>query len=170
MRETKEWTKRFMTKLLNFFKKYGFDAVLALIVFNFPMYAIFWIHDAGFKTFAAWWTALWWGLGPLTPGWAVTIILAIFFRWIRLSIWKGILWIREAMVKLQLQNQLATHLTSEEIKMILEMAKKVSACSDRKMSIYKEVLRKERLQMIDDQWSKEIIDTEASIKQQKLDI
>lgn len=42
------------------------------------------------------------------------------------------------------------YLTSEEIKKILEMAKKVQAESDERMRSFKEVLRKERLQMIDD--------------------
>jgi hypothetical protein len=39
--------------------------------------------------------------------------------------WQLILLAKESMVKLQLQNQLAAYLTSEEINMILEMAKKV---------------------------------------------
>lgn len=150
----KEKIKRIGMKIGAFFKKYGFDAVLALIVFNFPMYAVFFIKSPEFRIFAAWWTGIWWGLGPITPGWAVTVILAIFLRWLRLGIWKGILWLREAMIKLQLQNQLATYLTAEEIKMILEMARRVSHESDMKLRTFKEELRKERLQMIDDQWSK----------------
>jgi hypothetical protein len=55
------------------------------------------------------------------------------------------------MQKLQLQNQLAAYLTSEEIEMILAMAKRVSMDSDEQMNQFKQILRKKRLQMIDDQ-------------------
>ena len=148
--------KNFLAKFIDFFKKYGFDAVLALIIFNFPMYGAIFIRDPGFLAFATWWTAIWWGLGPLTPGWLVTILLAVFFRWLRLGIWQVILWGKEALAKLQLQNQLAAYLTAEEIQIILEMAKKVELQSEDKRKAFKEALRKERLHMIDDQWTKEV--------------
>ena len=143
-------------KFIAFFKKYGIDAILAILIFNFPMYAVTFIKDPGFQVFALWWMALWWGLGPLTPGWLVTILLAVFIRWLRLGIWQGILWLKEALAKLQLQNQLAAYLTAEEINMILEMAKKVEMQSEGKRKAFREQLRKERLQMIDDQWTKEV--------------
>lgn len=54
------------------------------------------------------------------------------------------------MQKLQLQNQLAAYLTAEEINMILAMAKKVHASSEVKRKAFLEVLKKQRLQMIDD--------------------
>ena len=54
------------------------------------------------------------------------------------------------MQKLQLQNQLAAYLSAEEINMILEMAKKVEGESEARRKSFKEKLRKERLQMIDD--------------------
>ena len=152
MGKLKAWGNKFIA----FFKKYGIDAVLALLIFNFPMYAIAFIKDEGFRTFATWWMALWWGLGPLTPGWLVTILLAVFIRWLRMGIWQGILWLKEALAKLQLQNQLAAYLTAEEINIILEMAKKVETQSEAKRKAFREQLRKERLQMIDDQWTKEV--------------
>lgn len=98
------------------------------------------------------------GLGPLTPGWLVTILLAVFFRWLRMGAWQLILLAKESMVKLQLQNQLAAYLTSEEINMILEMAKRVSQESDKKKKTFLDELRKQRLHMIDDQWTKEVKD------------
>ena len=60
------------------------------------------------------------------------------------------------MQKLQLQNQLAAYLSSEEIEMILDMAKKVSNESEEKVKAFKEKLRKERLGMIDDKWTEEV--------------
>ena len=150
--------KNFFAKFIDFFKKYGVDAVLALLVFNFPMYAVAFIRDPGFLAFATWWTAIWWGLGPLTPGWLVTILLAVFFRWLRMGAWQLILLAKESMVKLQLQNQLAAYLTSEEINMILDMAKKVSLESDKKKKLFLDELRKQRLHMIDDQLTKEVKD------------
>ena len=152
MGKLKAWGNKFIA----FFKKYGIDAVLALLIFNFPMYAVAFIDDPGFQAFALWWIALWWGLGPLTPGWLVTILLAVFIRWLRMGIWQGILWLKEALAKLQLQNQLAAYLTAEEINIILEMAKKVEAQSEAKRKAFREQLRKDRLQMIDDQWTKEV--------------
>lgn len=143
-------------KIFAFFKKYGLDAVLALLIFNFPMYAIFFIKAEGFQIFAAAYIAFFWGLGPLTPGWLLTILLAVFIRWLRMGVWKGILWAKEALAKLQLQNQLAAYLTAEEINMILEMAKKVEGQSEAKRKAFREALRKERLKMIDDQWTKEV--------------
>ena len=139
-----------------FLKKYGIDALLALLIFNFPMYAVAFIKDPGFQQFALGWTAFWWGLGALTPGWLVTILLALFIRWVRGWLVQAYLDIREAMRKLQLQNQLSAYLTSEEIDMILEMAKKVELQSENKRKEFREKLRKERLQMIDDQWTKEV--------------
>jgi hypothetical protein len=120
------------------------------------MYAITFIDAEGFRQFALWWTAIWWGLGPLTPGWLVTVLLAVFIRWLRMGAWHLILLAKESMVKLQLQNQLAAYLTSEEINLILEMAKKVSIDSDKKRKVFMEQLRKERLKMIDEQWTKEV--------------
>lgn len=148
--------KNFFSKFGAFLKKYGIDAILAIVIFNFPMYAVAFIPDPGFQAFALWWIALWWGLGPLTPGWLVTILLAVFIRWLRMLIWKGVLWSKEALAKLQLQNQFAAYLTSEEINMILEMSKKVHAQSEAKRKVFLEELRKQRLQMIDDQWTKEV--------------
>ena len=156
--------KPFLQKMLAFLKKYGIDAVIALLIFNFPMYGALFIKDPGFLAFSTWWTLLWWGLGPLTPGWLVTILLAVFIRWLRMGVWQGILWGKEAMAKLQLQNQLAAYLTSEEINMILEMAKKVEGQSEAKRKAFREQLRKERLQMIDDQWTKEVKDEKENKK------
>jgi hypothetical protein len=143
-------------KFIAFFKKYGIDAVLAVLIFNFPMYGILFIKDESFVVFATAYTAFFWGLGPLTPGWLLTILLAVFIRWLRMGIWQGILWAREALAKLQLQNQLAAYLTAEEINIILEMAKKVETQSEAKRKAFKDKLRKERLKMIDDQWTKEV--------------
>lgn len=148
-----------LIKFKNFIKKYGFDAVLAILIFNFPMYGMVFIKADGFRTFALWWTALWWGLGPLTPGWLVTILLAVFIKWLRSGLWKGILWLKEAVDKLQLQNQLAAYLTAEEILMILDMAKKVHSESEAKRKAFLEELRKERMKLIDDQWTKEVEDS-----------
>jgi hypothetical protein len=50
----REKLKNFFGKLKAFFKKYGVDAALALIIFNFPMYALLFIDDPGFVTFATW--------------------------------------------------------------------------------------------------------------------
>ena len=140
----------------DFLKKYGVDAALALLIFNFPMYAVAFIDDPGFQAFALGWTAFWWGLGALTPGWLVTILLAVFIRWLRGWFVGAYHTVKEAARKLQLQNQLSAYLTSEEIDMILEMAKKVEQQSEVKRKAFREALRKERLQMIDDQWTKEV--------------
>lgn len=140
----------------DFLKKYGIDALLALLIFNFPMYAVAFIDDPQFQSFALGWTAFWWGLGALTPGWLVTILLALFIRWLRGWFKQAYLDVKEAFRKLQLQNQLSVYLTSEEIDMILEMAKKVEANSEVKRKKFRAQLRKERLQMIDDQWTKEV--------------
>lgn len=148
--------KNLMSKIFQFFKKYGIDAVIALLIFNFPMYAVFFIENENFRIFATAYIAFFWGLGPLTPGWLLTILLAVFIRWLRLGMWKGILWMKEAVVKIQLQNQFAAYLTSEEINMILRVAKEIHKKSEDKMKIYKEEIRKIRLQALDDKWTEEV--------------
>jgi len=50
------------------------------------------------------------------------------------------------------------YLSSEEIQMILDMAKKVNSEAESRLKSYREVLRKERLQMIDDKWSEEVVE------------
>ena len=162
MEKLKGWGRKFIA----FLKKYGIDAFIAILIFNFPMIALTFVHDETFRTFATWWTAIWWGLGPLTPGWLLTILLAVFIRWLRFGLWKIILWLKELIDKLQLQNQFVAYLTSEEINMILEMAKKVHNQSEAKRKAFLEALRKERLQMIDDQWTKEVNEnkTQRSVK------
>lgn len=148
--------KKLLNNIFQFFKKYGIDAVLALAIFNFPMYGILFIDDPGFIVFARWWIAIWWGLSFATPGWLITILLAVFIRWLRLGLWKGILWMKETVVKIQLQNQFAAYLTSEEINMILRVAKEIHKKSEDKMKVYKEEVRKIRLQALDDKWSEEV--------------
>ena len=162
MEKLKGWGRKFIA----FLKKYGIDAFIAILIFNFPMIALTFVHDETFRTFATWWTAIWWGLGPLTPGWLLTILLAVFIRWLRFGLWKIILWLKELIDKLQLQNQFVAYLTSEEINMILDMAKKVHNKSETKRKAFLEALRKERLQMIDDQWTKEVNEnkTQRSVK------
>jgi hypothetical protein len=151
----KQKLKKWLSGFSWFIKKYGFDAVIAILIFNFPMYAMLFIKDESFLVFATAYTAFFWGLGPLTPGWLLTILLAVFIRWLRMGVWAGVLWAKEAMQKLQLQNQLAAYLSAEEINMILEMAKKVEGESEVRRKAFKEKLRKERIQMIDDKWTEQ---------------
>ena len=80
----------------------------------------------------------------------------MFIRWLRGWLAQAYRDVKEAFRKLQLQNQLSAYLTSEEIDMMLEMAKKVELQSEGKRKEFREKLRKERLQMIDDQWTKEV--------------
>ena len=152
----KQKLKKWGSALIFFVKQYGLDALLSILIFHFPIYGMIFIRDPEFLTFGVWWTALWWGLGPITPGWLMVIFLAIFIRWLRMGVWKGVLWAKEAARKLQLQNQLSAYLSAEEIQMILAMAKKVEGESEGKRKAFREKLRKERLQMIDDKWSEEV--------------
>lgn len=152
----KETLKKWTSGVVLFIKKYGIDGILSILIFHFPIYGMIFINTPEFIAFGAWWTTLWWGLGPLTPGWLIVILLAVFIRWLRLGIWAGIIWGKEAMQKLQLQNQLAAYLSAEEIQMILSMAKKVEGESESRRKAFKEKLRKERITMIDERWSEEV--------------
>jgi len=150
--------KKVLLKFWQFLKKYGVDAVIALLIFNFPTYSLLFIQTESFRNFALAWTAFWIGGSILTPGWLITLLLAIFIQWLRKSIWKFILWIKETVHKIQLQNQFITYLTSEEINMLLKTAKKVYNDSETKKKAFYEQLRKQRLQMIDDKWTEEVKD------------
>jgi hypothetical protein len=62
-------------------------------------------------------------------------------------------WIDETVKKIHIQNQLMAYLTSDEIQIILDMAIKVHEQSSKKLQEYRDVLRKERLTLIDDQFT-----------------
>jgi hypothetical protein len=62
-------------------------------------------------------------------------------------------WIDETVKKIHIQNQLMSYLTSDEIQIILDMAIKVHEQSSKKLQAYRDVLRKERLTLIDDQFT-----------------
>lgn len=149
----------FIRPMLAFIKKYGIDAVLALLAFNFPIYGMAFISNPDFVQFGTWWTALWWGLGPLTPGWLFTIVLAVFIRWLRLGAYELFLKMKEALNRLRWANSMLDKGTSEELEYMHSALESVNRWAEKELRGFKEELRKERLKKLDDQWTKVVHDT-----------
>ena len=154
MKKVWHYIKSFILFVPKIIKKWGFFGLLAVVTLYIPLWLGYVLQDQEMIAFGWRWVAIW--AMPFPPAWLAVILLASFYKWLYIRILVLIRWTREAIVKLQLQNQLAAYLTSEEIYMILEMAKKVHQKSETKRSRFRERLRKERLKMIDDQWTKEV--------------
>lgn len=60
------------------------------------------------------------------------------------------------MLKIQTQNQLGLYYDSEEIQILLDMGKKLKDFSDEEKLKFSTQLKRNRLKMIDEQWSKEV--------------
>ena len=145
-------------KLLNWFisifKRWGVFGVVAIVTLYTPTWLGFITGNKELQEFGLRWVIIW--AAPFPPALLVIFLLAALYKWLWVQLVKVYHWFVEIINKLQLQNQFITYLTSEEIHMILAVAKKVDAESQEKIKKFKERLRKERLKMLDDKWTQEV--------------
>jgi len=145
-------------KLLNWFisifKRWGVFGVVAIVTLYTPTWLGFITGNKALQEFGLRWVIIW--AAPFPPALLVIFLLAALYKWLWVQLVKVYHWFVEIINKLQLQNQFITYLTSEEIHMILAVAKKVDAESQEKIKKFKERLRKERLNMLDDKWTQEV--------------
>ena len=139
---------------VNIFKRWGVFGVLAIITLYIPTWLGFITGNKELQEFGLRWVIIW--AAPFPPALLVIFLLAALYKWVWVQLVKVYHWFVEIINKLQLQNQFITYLTSEEIHMILSVAKKVDAESQEKIKRFKERLRKERLNMLDDKWTQEV--------------
>lgn len=106
-------------RIKRFFTKYGIDAVIAIIFWWSPSWLAIFIP--ALRPTALWWIGLL--AMPFPPMWAIVPLTAVFIHWLRKKIWQLILYIRDQLDKVQMQNQMAAYFTRDEMRLILDKGK-----------------------------------------------
>jgi hypothetical protein len=147
--------KKFLKGIINFIKKWGVFGVLGhlslylplglgLLLNNIELRNAGWIITAVIAT-------------PNGLGIILTIILASLYKWFwKVPVLSFIFWTKETTKKIQIQNQLGLYYDSDEIQIVLDMGKKLKDFSDLEKNKFLNELKKNRLKMIDEKWSKEV--------------
>ena len=125
--------------------------MFAIITLYIPTWLGFVTGNKDLQEFGLRWLIIW--AAPFPPAWLVIFLIAGFYKWVFKRFVDFIKWIDETVKKIHIQNQLMAYLTSDEIQIILDMAIKVHEQSNKKLQEYRDVLRKERLTLIDDQFT-----------------
>lgn len=125
--------------------------MFAIITLYIPTWLGFVTGNKDLQEFGIRWVIIW--AAPFPPAWLVIFLIAGFYKWVFKRFVDFIKWIDETVKKIHIQNQLMAYLTSDEIQIILDMAIKVHEQSSKKLQEYRDVLRKERLTLIDDQFT-----------------
>ena len=125
--------------------------MFAIITLYIPTWLGFVTGNKELQEFGIRWVIIW--AAPFPPAWLVIFLIAGFYKWVFKRFVDFIKWIDETVKKIHIQNQLMAYLTSDEIQIILDMAIKVHEQSSKKLQEYRDVLRKERLTLIDDQFT-----------------
>ncbi len=110
---------KYWIKVKRFFSKYGIDAAIAIIFWYAPSWLALFIPTL--KDFSL----IWLGLltSPIIPVVVVVPITAVFIHWLRHKIWLGILYGKDQLDKVQMQNQMTAYFTRDEMRLILDKGK-----------------------------------------------
>lgn len=147
------YIKGFFSWLRDFIRKWGVYGILAIVSLYSPLIIGLIIQDEELISFGWRWTAIW--ALPIPPAWLAVAILAGFYKWLYVVVIKGFYyWIKEKTFQIQRQTQFGLYFTSEEMDMMLEMGKELKKFTDKEKSKFNDALRKQRLQKIDEQWTK----------------
>lgn len=131
--------KKFFKGILRFIKKWGIYGIIGHLSLYSPLAFGFIFDSPELKTIG--WILVALIATPNGFGLLMTIIFAAIYKWLwKVPILGFIIWGRETLLKLQIQNQLMLYYDSEEIQMFLDHGKEI---------------KQERIKMIDQQWSKE---------------
>lgn len=125
--------------------------MFAIATLYIPTWLGFVTGNKDLQEFGIRWLIIW--AAPFPPAWLVIFLIAGFYKWLVKRFVDFIKWIDETIKKIHIQNQLMAYLTSDEIQIILNMAIKVHEQSSHKLHTYRDELRKERLKLIDDQFT-----------------
>jgi hypothetical protein len=141
--------------LVNFIKKWGLYGIIGYLTLFLPLglgllFKNNELRNAGWIIVAVIATPN--GLGII-----LTIILASLYKWFwKVPLLGFIWWGKETSKKIQIQNQLGLYYDSDEIQLLLDMGKKLKDFSDIEKNKFSTELKKNRLKMIDEKWSKEV--------------
>lgn len=146
----KHTLRSFAHKIKKFFRKYGIDGILSIVLWYSPSWLMFLIPSL--NEFGTWWFGVW--ITPATPLWAILPAVAALIHVIRLGIWKLILWIRDQLDKIRMANELLAYANRSEIRLILSKMKEINKDSRKKIAKFMLNLQKERISMINSSWKK----------------
>ena len=135
-------------KVKTFFKVYKIDAVAAIVVWYAPSWLAFFIP-------ALEPTALWWlGLltSPLIPVVVVVPVTAVFFHWLRKKIWQLVLYVKDQLDKVQMQNQMSVYYTRNEMRLILDKGKEMYKIKTQDKDKYNKKQDDKRHKLITENW------------------
>lgn len=136
--------------LKSFVKRFGIDALLALIVWTSPSWLSFFIPS--FEDFALIWLGL--VVSPIVPSWFFVPVIAVFIHWLRKQIWKSILFIRDQIDKIRLQNTFMAYFTRDEMKLIERIGKELYKDSQKRKEEFVKVDKELRKKKLLGEWNK----------------
>lgn len=146
--------KKFFRSILVFLKKWGLFGVIGYVTLFLPLGLGYLLGNDNLRT-----TGLVIAAIVATPngvGLLMTVIFAALYKWLwTVPILGFIAWAKETITKVQIQSQMMLYYDSDEIQMILDHGKEIKKYTDQKRSQFSTDLKRTRLEMIDQQWSKE---------------
>ena len=146
--------KKFFKGIINFIKQWGLYGIIAYITLYVPLGLGYIFNDSDLKTTG--WIIAAIVAAPNGIGFLLTIIFAALYKWLwKVPIIGFISCGKETILKIQIQNQLMLYYDSEEIQMFLTHGKEIKRFSDDKKKKFYDNFKKERIDLIDQQWSKE---------------
>jgi hypothetical protein len=147
--------KKLFRSTFKFLKKWGLYGILAYITLYVPLGLGFILTNDNLKTIG--WVIAAIVAAPNGLGLLFTIIIAALYKWLwKVPILGFIAWAKETLLKLQIQNQIGLYYDSDEIQMLLDVGKRLKDFSDEEKLLFSNHLKKERLKLIDDEWTKEV--------------
>lgn len=147
--------KKFFKRIFSFLKKWGLFGVIGYITLFVPLGLGYLLSNVNLRTTGLVIAAI--VAAPNGVGILLTVILAAFYKWVwKIPVLGFIFWSKETMLKIQTQNQLGLYYDSEEIQILLDMGKNLKDFTDEEKLKFSTQLKRNRLKMIDEQWSKEV--------------
>lgn len=147
--------KKLLNGTLNFLKKWGIYGVLGYITLFIPLGLGYLLGNDNLRTTGLVIAAI--VAAPNGVGLLLTVIFAALYKWLwKVAILGFVAWATETILKIQIQNQMMLYYDSEEIQMLLDMGIKIKNFSDKERKLFIEKLKRDRIKMIEDQWSKNL--------------
>lgn len=147
--------KKFFKSTLNFIKKWGLYGILGYTTLYVPLGLGLLFNNKELRN--AGWIIAAVIATPNGLGFIFTIIFASFYKWFwKIPVLGFIFWTIETSKKIQIQNQIGLYYDSEEIQILLDMGKNLKDFTDEEKRKFLLKLKKTRLKMIDEKWSKEV--------------
>jgi len=144
--------KKLFNKFIDFIRRWGIFGILAIVTLYIPLWLGFILNDKEMISFGWKWAAIW--ALPFPPMWIAIGVIAYFYKWIwKYIILTGYFRVIEITRVVQRQNEMGLYYTSEEIDMFIELGVEIKKFSDAEKAEFKERIRRERLEKIDEQWS-----------------